>query len=290
MLRDLWSRLFGTGGALERAPEEGEQPRLVAPHGLRALAWLIDFVFVAVWVHVTPSIDHSAVFVLALLVAYHTVLIWLVQQTVGKALLGLRVERLAGKVGFLWALGRASVGYCAIDLMGIGIAAALFNRDHRCFHDYVFGSVVIFQGEERMTLRVLLSRLVEWTKRQQTAEKGTTVATVGLIWTFMGKLARALAQLLDWARGTAPKVQGGAASMSVKTAAVLSIFAAASTAAAASYVPPVRQVADWLLTPHVRTRPPDGWGICECPDAHPFIGVIYEGKRWHQGGYNCPER
>ena len=47
----------------------------------------------------------------------------------GKALLGLKVERVAGrKPGFLWAVGRVSLGYFIVDVLGAGVLASPSHR------------------------------------------------------------------------------------------------------------------------------------------------------------------
>jgi uncharacterized RDD family membrane protein YckC len=116
---------------------------LPAPHSLRAVAWLIDFVLVIGIFSLLPQpVYYLGFFVL--LVSYHTIFIWLVQQTIGKALVGLEVKRIGEKKpGFLWALGRSSLGYFVVDVLGVGVLAAMFNPRRQCLHDYVFGSFVI---------------------------------------------------------------------------------------------------------------------------------------------------
>jgi uncharacterized RDD family membrane protein YckC len=272
----------------QTAPEP--EARLVAPHRLRAAAGLIDLAIIGLVIVAVPPGDHLFLFVLGVFIAYHTVLIWLMQQTVGKGLFGLRVERSGKKPKFVWALARASLGYCAVDLFGVGILAALFNHDHRCFHDYVFGTRVFFQGPEKVKIRVLLNRLIEFAKKQNAAEGAKTVAILGGLWTFLEKIGTGVRWLMDWILGLKKNVSIKAAVgvTSTKAAVVVGAVATAVTVSASYYVPPVRQFADLLLTPHVIKHPPEDWGKCTCPDKHLYIGVIYNGERWHSAGYSCP--
>jgi len=263
---------------------------LVAPLGLRAAAWLIDLAIVALVAIFFPPTDHAALVVLTFFIVYHAVLIGLLQQTAGKALLGLKVERLGKTPSFLWSLARASLGYCAVDLFGIGILPAFFNRDHRCFHDYVFGSRVLLEGTEKVRFRVLLSRLAGYCERQKTAESLTTAAKLGGLWAFLGKLAHAVQWFVDHVLGATKKaaVKAGAGPLPFKMSVIAATLSTAVAASAVIYVPPVVAIFDRLLTPRVNSQPPEGWGVCECPSSHPYIGVIYKGQRWHKPGYTCP--
>ena len=42
-----------------------------------------------------------------------------------------------------WAFGRASAGYSIVDMLGLGVLAALCNPRRRCVHDCVFASEVV---------------------------------------------------------------------------------------------------------------------------------------------------
>lgn len=276
------------------APATPPQPEtlLVAPHGLRAAAFLIDLAIVALVAIFFPPTDHAALFILAFFIVYHTALVGLVQQTAGKALLGLKVERLGKRPSWPWSLARASLGYCAVDLFGIGILPAFFNRDHRCLHDYIFSSRVLFEGTEKIRFRVLLSRLADYCERRTTAETVTTAAKLGGFWGFLKGLAHGVQWFLDRVLGATKKVAAktGSGPLQVKMTVVAATLSTAVAASAAIYVPPVISVVDRLLTPRVNSPPPEGWGICDCPDDHPYIGVIYKGQRWHKAGYTCPAR
>ena len=111
-----------------------------APHGVRVLAGLADGLFLLTVVAALPQ-PIRPLWVLVLFVAYHTILISLIQQTLGKAQFGLKIVRLAKKPGLLWAFGRTSFGYFFVDVLGLGLVAALFDRQRRTLHDFAFGSL-----------------------------------------------------------------------------------------------------------------------------------------------------
>lgn len=137
---------------------------------------------------------------LLLLIAYHTLLTWLVQQTAGKALLGLRVRRIGHEPTFLWALGRSSAGYFILDMLGIGLLTAFFDARRRCLHDFVFGSKVIFEGDKSLRLKRLLNRLENYAKRQETAlkDKKKTITALVAFWSLLAAMALRLQRLIDY--------------------------------------------------------------------------------------------
>ncbi len=81
------------------------------------------------------------------------------------------MRRIGHEATLLWALGRASVGYFIVDILGIGLLTAFFDGSHRCLHNFEFGSEVIFEGDESLRLKPLLNRLENFAKRQETALK-----------------------------------------------------------------------------------------------------------------------
>src|ERR1700716_3414514 len=143
-------------------PQHGDRLPL-ASLGFRATAWLIDLLVVLLIVNVARvtglPFAHRLVFVF---IAYHASLVWLTGKTVGKALFGLRVNRSSKKVGVVWALGRASLGYFVVDLFGLGLVSAFFNPQRRCLHDLAFRSDVVFEGDHKLRVKALLSRLIEF--------------------------------------------------------------------------------------------------------------------------------
>jgi uncharacterized RDD family membrane protein YckC len=227
-----------------------------APHGLRVAAWLIDGFVVAVIFALLPQ-PLPILMLLLLLSAYHTLLLWLTQQTVGKALVGLKVHRIDAKPGFWWALGRSSLGYFAVDLFGAGILSALANRQHQALHDRVFGSVVTIDETGRLTARTLLSRFIAFCRRQSEAVEARkkTIGIVGAFWGFLLGLGEALKNGVEYlmrllgARPDRPETSSILKTMSTKAATMVTAGLTAATGTVLIAVPPARAVAEWLLEP-----------------------------------------
>jgi len=132
-----------------------------APHLRRLLAFLFDVVGVAVVMGVAGILGavvelfnpvwFGLVFAIVL-VYYLGVSVWLTGgQTAGKALCCLTIRRVVGPgpatfSGLAWSLGRHSVGYVVIDVLGLGTLVALVNRRRRCLHDYAFDSEVVVRA------------------------------------------------------------------------------------------------------------------------------------------------
>ncbi|MGH8583676.1 MAG: RDD family protein [Gammaproteobacteria bacterium] len=231
---------------------EQEEMYLPAPHGLRAVAWLIDGLIITIIFAFLPQ-PLTYLLLVAFFVAYHTVLVWWFQQTVGKALFGLRVKRIGKKPGVFWALGRASLGYWIVDVLGAGVIVALFNRRHRCLHDYVFSSVVIFKGSGAISAAELLARLVEFAERQRKAveEKTETFTILAAFWAFLVYLANAIRNAIDLltrtgAPASAPSI---AEAFSLKAAAAITVAATIITGTVATNVPMLRDATEWLIRP-----------------------------------------
>lgn len=233
---------------------EGSLP---APHGLRLVAWLIDcLVLFSVLVFAPQPV--TFLLVLTLFVGYHTVLVWLTGQTVGKALLGLRVKRLGQKPTFLWALGRSSIGYGLVDVLGLGLLTALFDKRHRTLHDHVFGSIVTFDGSDEMGTRRLLARLADFAERQRqaVAAKKKTVVILGALWAFLTRFAQTLNLAIDFlirfgsGTGAPAPTASIAEALSVKAAVTIAVATTAVTATVVATVPIAGDAAAWLVRPH----------------------------------------
>ena len=138
-----------------------ESEALLAPHGLRLVAFLIDMVVVALafglaWIYDSftekpPSLAYLAAGII--FVYYLAATVWLLDgQTAGKAVCCLRVRRINGELtsdslrGLLWSFGRHSVGYLIADVLLLGTLAAFFTPRRRCLHDVAFGSEVVLVG------------------------------------------------------------------------------------------------------------------------------------------------
>jgi hypothetical protein len=200
------------------------------------------------------------------LILYHGALIWLTEETIGKALVGLRVRRSGKKVGLLWALGRSSIGYFVVDVFGMGAAFALLNPDHKCLHDYVFDSEVVVQGNDSK----LIERLLTFSKRLQDAVDAKQEPFNRLRWLVkaLAISAVALAVLLSWLRrrlisltGRTPTVstesgtQAGGTSLH-KKAAIFATTAVITWLVVVS--PPGRGIVGRGLVPRLATNQPGG--------------------------------
>ncbi len=119
-----------------------------------------------------------------LFTVYHTVSLWLVKQTLGKALLGIRVTRFGKKPGLFWALGRSSFGYFIVDMFGIGLIVALFNPARQTLHDYVFGSAVIKHESGSLNIRDWPARFTHSVEELRAAakKKHNVIGTVFEYW------------------------------------------------------------------------------------------------------------
>jgi uncharacterized RDD family membrane protein YckC len=229
----------------------------LAPNGLRAAAFLVDAVLVAALFRMSPGTSPWALLP-ALFVAYHTVQLWLVQRTVGKAIFSLRVRRVEREPTFLWALGRSSLGYLSVDVVLIGALTVLVDRRHRALHDLVFGSEVV---HEPGLARGRLKRLVEFAEQSgavlEQKKKGSRLKPVFILLALWGSLEK-LAGLVGKAVTAAENVLGriGAPSpaasaaqatvLPVKAAAVVAIATTAVGATTVVAVPPLRNSVDGL--------------------------------------------
>lgn len=236
---------------------------LPAPHALRILAWLVDLLVVSAVLLFLPQ-PLSYLLFLLLLISYHSLLTWLVGETLGKALLGLRVARLTGDRGFLWSVGRSGLGYFVVDVFGLGCLIAPFNRWHRCLHDYAFNSVVLFDGSRPTNLQQLMDRLERYAERQQEAIKAKKkpLAVLSAFWAsleYIGSAVQRLLRLIAHPGHAAPAGTGSvAAVVSAKAVAVIVAVGTAATAAIVAAVPPVRDAAAILVQPRFLWRASDG--------------------------------
>ncbi len=156
---DLTSFPAGSGGTAR-----------LAPHRYRIAALAVDVFIVVVVFGVLAVLGRLAEEALkvdlvslrttavALTVCVAVVLgltVWLTNgQTIGKALFGLAERRVDGKPlrptvrGLGWAIGRHSVGYLVVDVLGVGMLAAFGSSRRRCLHDLAFSSEVLFVSPE----------------------------------------------------------------------------------------------------------------------------------------------
>ncbi len=206
-----------------------------------------------------------------LLVAYHTLSVWLVQQTPGKAVFGLKVQRCDFRPTLLWALGRSSLGLFLVNGMGLGFVIALFNRRRRGIHDYVFGSMVVLE-ENPLGLK-WSARLKDWLrqKNETFAKKTEFVASATGIWKFI----KWIFNQMEWAAGQVDRLitflRGGVetavatsvpAAATVTEASIIGIVSTAVTATILVVVPGTLEVASYIASPaYYLTQPTDGESI-----------------------------
>jgi uncharacterized RDD family membrane protein YckC len=218
-----------------------------APHARRVLAWLLDIGLLLFLLASQPW--WSPALVLCLFVAYHGLFLWLVGQTPGKAIAGLRVERIGREPTLAWALGRSSIGYLGVDLLGLGLLYAFRDPHRRCAHDVVFGSRVVVADESSG----LVARLAAFAERHREAAarwKRLGAALLGLLAWTLG-LARTLANALDAITPGAPAGHATAPLklLSAKAAAGIAVATTAATAVTVAYLPPVADATRWLMEP-----------------------------------------
>ena len=227
-----------------------------APHGLRLGAWLIDCFFLAIVFSTLPS-STSRFALICLFIVYHTTLLWLLQQTLGKALLGLKVARVGKPASLLWAFGRSSAGYFIVDLFGVGILIALFNRRRRALHDYVFSSVVFVDDAGPLTLKTLASRFLNFAERQmnEANARKRLIGIVAAFWAFHIGLAKSVIKVFEFLSrlGSASQSVTAAPSLaemwSAKAIAGLAVATTATTTVVVTAVPGVDPALQWLREP-----------------------------------------
>lgn len=218
------------------------------PHGARALAFGIDLI-VVVLIALATGVGWPMW--VGIFVGYHTVLLWLTGQTVGKAISNLEVRRVDGAAfvrvprALPWALGRSSLGYLVVDAVGIGVLVALprANTARRCLHDWVFGSQVVLRGELSWAIPKLRRRLSEFARRREDASKAVaedhqdSLRLSGL-WHWLVTGALVLEKLLDSLQSLVNRISGwfGGTSSGGTSSTVISSKAAVAVGAASSAV------------------------------------------------------
>ena len=131
----------------------------VAPRRLRLAAFLVDgSVILALLIGLIVldllsglyGLWFIALFLAAIFVYYVAVSVWLTDGlTIGKALFNLTVRRvrpgsqLRGLRGLAWSVGRHSVGYVVLDVLGAGFLWSMVDSRRRCLHDLGFSSEVV---------------------------------------------------------------------------------------------------------------------------------------------------
>lgn len=212
---------------------------MAAPHGGRLFAFGVDLVVILL---VALAVGGGWLRILGVFIAYHTVLVWLTGQTIGKALANLEVKRTDGYVyertarGLPWVLGRASVGYLLVDMLGLGVLIALPRRNsaRRCLHDLVFGSRVVLRGEQDWALPKMRERLSDFAHRREHAsrqleEDHAEPRRLSNLWHWLVTGALGLEKFLDFVQRTVTQVSswfGGSGQAHAGTATLSTTVAA----------------------------------------------------------------
>ncbi len=222
------------------------------PHGARLLAFGIDLLVVVL---VTLLAGGGWPLLVGVFVAYHTALVWLTGQTVGKAISNLEVRRSDGEA-FLrapralpWILGRSSLGYLLVDALGIGVLVALpgANQTRRCLHDWVFGTQVVLRGELSWALPKMRRRLSGFAGRREDASKAVgenhqDARRVSGLWHWLVTAAIGLEKALELLQGLVTQVSGwfggtssaGTGATAISTKAAVGVGVASSVATVAT--------------------------------------------------------
>lgn len=230
--------------------------QVAAPHGGRLIAFGIDLVVVLL---VSLVVGGGWPGFIGVFVAYHTALVWLTGQTVGKAVANLQVRRADGRdfertaKGLAWTLGRSSVGYLLVDMLGLGALVALprRNAERRCLHDLVFGSRVVLLGETDWALPRMRKRLSDFATRREDASRSVGEAheeprRLRNLWQWMVTGALGLEKILDVVQdvisqvsswfGGAGQAHAGASTLTTKAAAAVAVGSGAVTVATVTLI------------------------------------------------------
>lgn len=227
-----------------------------APHGGRLVAFGLDL---AVVLLLSLVLGGGWLRLIGVFVAYHTALVWLTGQTIGKAVANLQVRRVDGRAfertakGLVWTLGRSSVGYLLVDMLGLGALVALprSNTERRCLHDIVFGSRVVLLGETDWALPKMRTRLSDFATRRESASRAVgeaqeTPRRLKNLWHWMVTGALGLEKVLDVVQdivtqvsswfGGAGHAHAGTATLTTKTAAGVAVASGTVTAATVTLI------------------------------------------------------
>jgi len=159
----------------------------------RAAAWLLDLVVLVIVFLRSPSTPMWAF--LLLLVAYHTVFTYLTRQTLGKAVVGLETIRTNRAPTVWWALGRSSLGYYVVSVLGLGGLWAFVDRSRRMPHDYAFRSVVVLARHGNFFDR--LSALAERRAKALAKASPFWAPVVALLGAVQG-ISNRISQVVNW--------------------------------------------------------------------------------------------
>ena len=171
----------------------------------------------------------------------------------GKALLGLRVERAAGQVTLWWSLLRSGPGYLLLGFGGFGVLTAAVDPHRRALYDMALGGRVTQDLDVEQRPRGLVDRLVHYAEVHEatTTERKKKVAGSAALSAWVVSLGSTVAAVLHWLRGSAPAPEPGPSVLGVLSGKASAAAAAALTAVATGVVlvaPFAEGPGRWLVT------------------------------------------
>jgi uncharacterized RDD family membrane protein YckC len=272
------------GLAAPGGPVTAQMPRAgggVAPMGRRFAALAIDAVVVGVGflllvamgvigIKIVGAVGQPVLaLMLTLAACLATVMgmaVWFTDgQTIGKSLMGLTELRIKGRSlsggpgDLVWALARHSWGYLVVDVLGVGVLAALFSRRRHCWHDVAFASEVVVDPAASRSIeqrgRAFSERLDAGRRRSR-----ERYGWLSRIWDWLAPLIRAVSVVVftvfglavalkifsSLSAGPGPGVGTAAPASTASTGAAST--GAASTGAAGSAVGSGPMAAVWAVT------------------------------------------
>jgi uncharacterized RDD family membrane protein YckC len=148
------------------ADTEASAEERYASHGRRLVAFVVDTALVVAFY--LAAAGRLGYYALAFFPLYHTASLAVWGRTLGKAVMGLTVKRqepTAGKIRLSWwrALLRSTAGYGASTLFLLGFLNAFRDERRRCWHDVLFGSVVM-QAPGALSLKRIARGFDKWTE------------------------------------------------------------------------------------------------------------------------------
>jgi hypothetical protein len=226
-------------------------PRRPARIRSRLVAGAIDTAGVAVAVSLVVQ-PFPPVLPLGVFVLYHWLSTWLVGRSLGKALLGLRVVRLGGRVTWSWALARSAPGYLIFGVIGLGWLTAVWDSHRRVSYDIILGGMVVQDVRSDSHPQGWLDRLLDYADEHRRAleERKRKVGLLLGLWAWLSAPGAWMRRLLALLRGGSGPVSSGdsiATWASGKAALGVSLAASALAVGAVTVVPATAPIGQWLL-------------------------------------------
>lgn len=228
-------------------PGPSDRAELVPASTLRrVIAFVIDLGLVAA---VTLITGGGSWVLLAIFAAYHAVSLAIFGCTLGKAMMALTVQRPdGGRLGWLPALLRSTVGYLASSFALLGFLNIFRDARRRTWHDVLFGSEVV-QQPGALSLTHVIRAIDEWTDQLDVLVKHwmDRYDRLKRIWSLVLRLTGLMTTLHSWVEQAARWILGYikkiAAAAAPQKASGATTTAAAGTGAAGTAASTVTAVA-----------------------------------------------